>query len=206
MLADEDVCAQQDAVHGAGGAARVVDIVAVDADQRRATCDQQFGGGGGQEGVIREICVRAPVPAPAGIDQHRAAGAFDVGKGIGIHGQPMFRGVAHDEAGQVGDLGEAQGGQVVAMREAVEGRVQIGAGVRYHVDPAHLEGAAVAEIPGGLLARPVIADGGAGQALIGRHPRDDIMAEVDQAAHGLSFPGAREVAIWMRDLDAIGMR
>ena len=51
----------------------VVDVAAVDADQRGAVLDQPVGRVRGQERMLAEIGVGAPVPVPAGVDQHRLA-------------------------------------------------------------------------------------------------------------------------------------
>ena len=54
MLADQDAGAEQDGVDRARAGARVVDIVAVDADQLRAALDQQPRRGLGEEGMAAE--------------------------------------------------------------------------------------------------------------------------------------------------------
>jgi hypothetical protein len=63
----------------------------------------------------------------------------------------------------------------------MEGRIEIGAGIGDHVDPADLEGRAVVVEIGAPLTRPIVADMGPGQALVGDHPRFYSVAEVDEA-------------------------
>src|SRR3546814_11356705 len=62
----------------------------------------------------------------------------------------------------------------------MERAVEIGAGIGYHVDAADLEGGAVIVERRRRLARPIVADDGTGQALVGGHARLDHMAEVDE--------------------------
>src|SRR3546814_2976051 len=61
MLANRDAGAKQHAVDRAGAGMRVVDIVAVDADQPRPALDQQPSGGRGQERMVFEKIGRAHV-------------------------------------------------------------------------------------------------------------------------------------------------
>ena len=77
MLADRNSGAEQDSVNRPRAAARVVDIIAVDSDQPGALLGEQPGRGFGQKRVAGKIGVGTPVPIPAGVDEHRLAGAFD---------------------------------------------------------------------------------------------------------------------------------
>jgi hypothetical protein len=71
MLADRNAGREQDRMNRPDSAARVVDIVAVDPDQRRPLLDQPLRRRGGEERMILAIGVGAPVPVPAGVDQNR---------------------------------------------------------------------------------------------------------------------------------------
>ena len=73
MLADRDVGAEQLGVDRPRADAGLVDIVAVDADQRGAVRRQPFGRRRGQERVVELVGLGPPMPVPAGVDQHRLA-------------------------------------------------------------------------------------------------------------------------------------
>ena len=80
--------------------ARIVDIVAVDPDQRRALRDQPFGGFDRQEGMIVIISVAAPMPVPAGVDQHRLARDVEAVERSGLDREPVFPRLPDDDAGR----------------------------------------------------------------------------------------------------------
>ena len=80
------------------------------------------------------------MPVPAGLDQHRLAGDVEALERVRID---RHRAGADDEAGQRGKLSRSKRGEIGAVRIAMEGRVEIGAGIGDHVDPADLEGRAV---------------------------------------------------------------
>src|SRR4051794_11663251 len=61
----------------------------------------------------------------------------------------------------------------------MERAVDVGAGVRDHVDAADLERGSVVVVAGRTLALPEIADVRPGQPFVGRHAMLDHMAEVD---------------------------
>src|SRR5215218_9135070 len=61
----------------------------------------------------------------------------------------------------------------------MERRIEIGAGVRDHVDAADLEARPIVITLGRGLARPIVADRRTGQVAIGPHAMLDHMAEVD---------------------------
>src|SRR5206468_11467833 len=62
---------------------------------------------------------------------------------------------------------------------AVEGRIQVGAGIGHHVDPPDLEGRAVVVVAGRALSLPEVADLRPRQPLVSGHAMFDHMAEVD---------------------------
>ncbi len=140
MLADRDAGGEQFAMDGARAGEGVVDVVAVDADERRALCDEPLcGGGGGEEGVIVEIKVGALVTVPAGVDQHRLAAnrkALEIGR---VGGKALLERLAKNDRIKVGERLQRQRGKVVAVGIAVERAVDVGADIGDHVDAADLK-------------------------------------------------------------------
>ena len=170
--------------------ARVVDIVAVDPDQRSACADQPLGRRRGQERMIVIIAVAAPMPVPAGMDQHRAA----------AHVEPFERAAS-----------TASPSPTAAGRRSPAGRAS--ASIRHRSGPCRRrsDGTArrhrcrcwrpcrsgrsgrsrpVVVIGGGLLARQEVADVRAGQALVGHHPVGDDVAQVDDPLRCAIFHNA----------------
>src|SRR3546814_6181787 len=86
----------------------------------------------------------------------------------------------------------------------MEGAVEIGAGIGYHVDAAELEGGAVIVERRRRLARPIVADDGTGQALVGGHARLDHMAEVDEPLFLIRHKATAPISIQITFSDAEG--
>ena len=106
----------------------------------RAAIDQQPRGRLGQEGMVVEIGVRPPVPVPAGVRPAPPCRATSSpSKRVGVDRQALFERLANDQPGKAGELLQREPGKVRAVGVAVERRVEIGAGVGDHVDPADLE-------------------------------------------------------------------
>ena len=124
----------------------VVDIVAVDADQPGAALGEQPRRGFGEEGVALRIGVGAPVPVPAGVDQHRLAGDVEAFERVRRRPPAPRRGRRGRAA--TASCSSVEPGEIGAVGVAVEGRVEIGAGIGDHVDPADLEARAVVIIGG----------------------------------------------------------
>ena len=81
-----------------------------------------------------------------------------------------------------GKLFQPEPGEVDAVGVAVEGRIEVGAGVGDHLDLADVElGAGCVSLARGL-AGEVIADDRRGQAFVGNETVFDGMAEIDE--HG----------------------
>ena len=97
MLADRDAGAEQPRMHRPRADARVVDVVAVDPDQRRAIRDQPVGGLAGQKRVIVDVGVGPPVPVPAGVDQHRLAAHVEAVECRCFDREPVFERPPHDD-------------------------------------------------------------------------------------------------------------
>src|SRR5690606_33020648 len=87
------------------------------------------------------------------------------------------------DAGEVRRLLEGKVGQIEAVAEAMEGSVEVGAGVGDHVDAADLELGSFRVVAAGLLAGQVVGDHGPGESRVGDHSRLDGMGEVDQSGH-----------------------
>src|SRR6185503_5350848 len=100
VLTDRDLGTEQLRMHRASAAARVVDIVAVDADERSAMFDQPVGRGGGQERMSLPIAIGAPVTVPAGVDQDGLTTDIQTLERCRIDGDLFLPWLSHDDAGQ----------------------------------------------------------------------------------------------------------
>ena len=153
VLHDRDARGQQRRVHRARGAAGVIDVDRVDADQSGLLLDQPVGGGGGQEGIPGAVALGAPVTVPAGMDQRGSAANLVGGQRVAVDGAPPGFD-SHHNAVQVGDAAKGQAGHVGRAGEAVERAVEVGAGVGHHRDAPDVElGAWPVAGGGGLLGR-----------------------------------------------------
>ncbi len=101
-----------------------------------------------------------------------------------------LRGPAHDRQRQVGEPLEGEAGQVDAVLVEVPRAVEVRPGVRHHVDAADVERRAAAEPFTGLFTADVGGDVRRRQPGVGRHPGDDVVAEVDELCHGDGYTGA----------------
>ena len=88
--------------------ARVVDVVRVDAYQRRARRRQMASRSLGQERVFREVPVRPPVRRPPGVDQHRLARKVVSREGVGVDRNSRLERATNDEAVEIGQLLESK--------------------------------------------------------------------------------------------------
>ena len=80
---------------------RVVDIVAVDPDQRRAMLDEPVGGRRRQERMPVAVAIGPPVPVPAGVDQHRLAGDVEPFERRRVDRDVLLPRLPDDDSGQV---------------------------------------------------------------------------------------------------------
>src|SRR5262249_22506714 len=138
VLHDRHVAAQQGRVNGTSTIANVVDVVTVDPDQGNPRGGEVRRGRARDEGVALEVAVGAPGPRPAGADQHRLAAQVQAAQ-VGGGERRLAVGERDDEPLQVGERLQGQFRQVLAGGEAVEGAVEVGAGVGHHLDLADLE-------------------------------------------------------------------
>ena len=180
MLDDRDARPEQGGVHRALAGAGVVDVHRVDADDRRAGGDEPL------DGVHPDVRVRrrrrsrrSPSGGPSRCGTARPARPRRRRR-AGRRRPPGAPVASTSDARHADDAGEVEPGQVVAVGEAVERRVEVGAGVGHHVDAPDLE----------LVARRVRAPvtppasrwsviDGRGQAGVGDEPVADRVAEVD---------------------------
>ena len=141
--------AEQLRMHGPRPNPRIVDIVAVDPDQRRAMFGQPFGRVRGQERMVLAVAISPPMTVPAGVHQHglpaRRPGRRTPPASTAMS---LSHGCRTTTPGRSASEFERQVGKILAVGIAMERRVQIGAGVRDHVDPADLEGRAVLIVRG----------------------------------------------------------
>ena len=186
MLADRDVRAEQPRMHRPCSDMHVVDVVAVDADQRGAMFDQPIApprrsGRDGRQN--RRPCASAgpsrcgPAPLAPDIDalelaRRRSPGPARTACGRRSRaGRPAIRaagrrGPCHRHIGGTGCRDRCR-----CWRPCRSGRS--GRSIRRHSWPP-------------TLTRPKIADVRPGQALVGRHAVLDHMAEVDDPGHWAS--------------------
>src|SRR3546814_3581112 len=122
----------------------------------------------------------------------------------GVDGEALPVRRADHNAVQRGERGQLQAGQVDPFRGAMERAVERGAGIGYHVDAADLEGGAVIVERRRRLARPIVADDGTGQALVGGHARLDHMAEVDEPLFLIRHKATAPISIQITFSDAEG--
>ena len=125
------------------------------------------------------------------MDEHRLAGDVQSLECGGCDGQVPAVVHANEDAIEVGKGGQIDLRQVLAIRVAVEGTIDVGAGVGDHLDLADLELGAGSIALAQLLAAEVVADDGRGQALVGDQAIVDRVAEVDQLRGRPSACGAR---------------
>ena len=180
MLADRDFGAEQLGVNRPRADAHVVDVVAVDPDQRRAIARPasrplRRSGTDARRNSHRVRQWRSQ-PVWTSTALPRTSRPSNASASIAM---PFSHGRRTTMPGKSASDGKRQVGEVGALGIAMERRIEIGAGIRDHVDPADLEGRSVVVIGGRAFALPEIADVRAGQALVGRHALLDHMAEVD---------------------------
>ena len=127
----------------------------------------------------------APVPVPARVHEHGPARQVEPGQGRGA--DLLADGAVDEDPGHVGDPRRVEPGQVVAVGEAVEGGVQVGARVRHHVDAPDLELVAGRVALVGRLPAEVVGDGGPRQPRVGDGAVGEDVAQVDDG-HACGLP------------------
>src|SRR5689334_11089053 len=89
--------------------------------------------------MVFKILVGPPMPVPAGIDEHRMPAAADGNEMMPVDGAPGSTRHPHDDAWDIADAPERKLGEIMAILIAVKGHIDIGAGIRHHLDLADLE-------------------------------------------------------------------
>jgi hypothetical protein len=131
-----------------------------------------------------EVRVRPPVPIPTRVKEHGASADLARGQGNGVDRRSGRRIDAHDVALQVGDRFERQLGEVLAVLVAMEGTVDVGAGVGDHLDLADLKLGSMRVLRARCLATQPVTDDRCGKALVRDHAVFDDVAHVDQTSAG----------------------
>jgi len=171
-------------VNRSGEIPNVVDVEGVDAYQGRPSFHEPGRGVEGEKWVVREISRCSPVGIPPGTDQHRLPSDIDSVKSLGSDTTGLSPLIYHDSV-QISERLQGECGDVPAKRVAVEGGIDIRAGIGHHLDLPDVKFHS-----GGIsLSRgrstQEIADDGTGKAGIGDHPVRDAVAQV-QKGHGAS--------------------
>ncbi len=121
MFADGDVGPEQDRVDGPRAGARVVYVVAVDADEDRARPDQPGRGGLRQIRVIGEIGLGSPVRVPTRVDEHGLAADVEMSEVGGVGGEAVRVRAADDDRVEVRKRRQIELRQIAAVGVAVDG-------------------------------------------------------------------------------------
>ena len=150
--------------------------------ERGAGLGEELGGVRGQERVALEILVGSPVRSQPVWTSTALPRTSSPSKASRVDGPAGRRVDADDERREVRELLQRQFGEVLAVGEAVERRVEVGAGVGDHLDLADVElGAGGVDLPR-RFARQEVAHERGGQPLVGHHPAFDDVAHVDQSS------------------------
>src|SRR5262245_31539675 len=112
MLANGNVRAEQLRVHWPRANMHIVDVAAVDADQRRAMFSQPVRSSRSHVRVIAKISVGPPMAVPAGVDEHRLAGDIAAFEVQWFEGQAVFPWSPDDDSRQVRERRKRQVGGV----------------------------------------------------------------------------------------------
>jgi hypothetical protein len=173
-------------VRGARGVAHVVDVHRVDPDERGAGVPQERGTVLREEGMlVRAVALRPEVLVLARTQKDRVTSDVEAGEARGVDAAiPCDRRV-YDEGRSSRQRPQLLVGEVDAFRVAVEGHVDVGAGVRDELDASDLELRTLRVVRAALLAREEVADDRSWQPGVGRHPVRNDVAQVDE--HGLSL-------------------
>jgi hypothetical protein len=190
VLDDRDAGGEQQGVGGTGGIFHVIDVGAVDADERRAGMHKMLAGCCGEVRARAEVVGGSPAARPVGVDQHGFAAQGESGEDCGLDGA-ILRG-GNDDAGEVGEFLEGEGRQVVERRVTVEGGIDIGAGVAAEFVGGNLKSGAgsVVGLPAGVVVSEEDMEFRDGQAGVGGHAGGEFVAEVDDHEGAMKIQGS----------------
>jgi hypothetical protein len=183
VLDDGDARGQEERVHGARSTAGIVDVHRVDADQRRALGHQPLGRAARQERGTSPVVLGPEVAVPPGVHQHRLPSHLEREEKLTVDGAAGGSRDAHHDAFEVGHRIERSRLQVGAIGVAVEGRVEVGAGVRHHGDAPDVElGPFCVARPRGFPAE-VLSYLRPREPGVRHHPVPNGVTQLDQATH-----------------------
>ncbi len=94
VLADWNPRAKEDGVGRAGDVLDVVDVERIDADEQRASLDEDRAGFRGEERVELEVAIGAPTLGPVGPHQHGLTSEVETGETIGADAAATFVAIA----------------------------------------------------------------------------------------------------------------
>jgi hypothetical protein len=194
VLDDRNAAAQQKRVCGPARVGHVVDVDRVDADQRHARFGQVLRRRAGDVRMVRlRIGLAPPVARPVGMNEERGAAKIERRHVVDLE-RAFARRQVHEHTAQVRDAGQRQLADVRSILEAVERRVDVGAGVRDHLDPSDVKLGLAAVTLARRRTGEMVRDYGAGQAGVREHAVLDRMAEVHQLRRHASIVSQPRIA------------
>src|SRR5437667_10859158 len=114
---------------------RVVDVVGIDAHQRRARVCQILGRAGGHKRMCSvAIFFSSPICVPAGVEKYSLTSHVQVLKRCRHDRAFRAADAAHYDAFQTSEGAQVQAGKILAVGIAMEGSVEVSAGVGHHFD------------------------------------------------------------------------
>src|SRR5215470_17322627 len=127
VLDDRNVGGEENCVRRAHGILHVVDVGAIDADQRCSAMYEVVAGCRGEKRSGAEIVRRPPVHRPVGVDENGFAADGEAGQDAGLDRSVGWR--RDHDALEVGELLEGNGGEDGLVAMTMEGRVVVSAGI-----------------------------------------------------------------------------
>ena len=119
------------------------------------------------------------------MDQHRPAAEIKIAQQSLINGAGAGYTDPHHDAIEIGERFQRQPGQIGSVGVAMKRGIDVGAGVRHHLDLPDMELRPLGvDRPGGLAAQ-IIADDRRRKSLVGHHPILYCVAYIDQAVAGV---------------------
>ena len=165
-----------------GGIGQRVDVERVDADQCRARPHEPVGGIAGQERVVAEVGLGSPMLVPTRGHEDGSPADIDALERVRPDGA-IGRATAVDEnAVDVDDALQLEAGQVLPIGKSMGRHVDVRPGVCDEVDATDLERRARRIPAGRRLMRQERRDRRHRDTGMGRHPVDDLVAQIHDLA------------------------